>query len=110
MALYQIKVAASRLVAQGHDHRGGRPIEMPGITDIPEWIADLSGTNVAGLFLRGPRMIAFVNKYPSAIPGKIPQQLDDAELLVRENGKPLKTEFNISDLTPWGPVRSLLIR
>lgn len=110
MALYQIDVAVSRLEEQGHAHRGGRPIEMAGITDIPEWIAELSGTNVAGLFLRGPRMIAFVHKYPSAIPGNIPKQLDDAGLLVRENGKAMKTEFTISDVTPWGPVHHLLIR
>jgi len=110
MALYQIDVAASRLVEQGYPHTGGRPIEMAGITDIPEWMTGLSGTNVAGLFLRGPRMLAFARKYPSAIPGNIPKQLDDAGLLVRENGKAVSTEFTISDLTPWGPVRSLLIR
>jgi hypothetical protein len=110
MALYQIDVAASRLVEQGHASRGGRAIEMAGITDIPGWMTDLSGTNVAGLFLRGPRMIAFVHKYPSAIPGHIPKQLDEAGLLVRQDGKPVKTEFTISDVTPWGPVHSLLIR
>jgi hypothetical protein len=110
MALYQIKVADSRLVAQGHARRDGKPLAIPGITDIPEWLAELSGANVAGLFLRGPRMIAFVHKYPGTIPGHIPNQLDDAGLLVRKDGKPIKTEFTIDDLTPWGPVRSLLIR
>jgi hypothetical protein len=110
MALYQIDVAVSRLVEQGYAHRGRRPVEMAGINDIPQWIAELSGTNVAGLFLRAPQMIAFVHKYPSAIPGEIPKQLDEAGLLVRENGKAMKTEFNISDLTPWGPVHNLLIR
>lgn len=110
MALYQIDVAVSRLVEQGHPHHGRRPVEMAGITDIPEWIAELSKTNVAGLFLRAPRMIAFVHKYPSSIPGEIPKQLDEAGLLVRENGRAIKAEFNISDLTPWGPVHNLLIR
>jgi hypothetical protein len=110
MALYQIDVAVSRLVEQGYPHHGRRPVEMAGITDIPEWIEELSKTNVAGLFLRAHRMIAFVHKYPSAIPGKIPKQLDDAGLLVRQDGKAMKTEFNISDLTPWGPVHHLLIR
>jgi len=110
MALYQIDVAVSRLGEQGHAHRGGRPIEMAGITDIPEWIAELSGTNVAGLFLRGPRMIAFVHKYPSAIPGNIPKQLDDAGLLLRDDGKPVKHEFSINDETPWGPAKQLLTR
>ena len=110
MALYQIKVAAARLAEQGHAHPGGRPIAMPGITDIPDWLAELSGTNVAGLFLRGPKMIAFVHKFPSAIPGKIPKQLDDAGLLVRHHGKPVKTEFTISDMTPWGPAHHLLLR
>ncbi len=110
MALYQIDVTVSRLVEQGHAHHGRRPLEMAGLSDIPEWITELSKTNVAGLFLRAPRMIAFVRKYPYAIPGNIPKQLDEAGLLVRENGKPVKTAFNLNDLTPWGPVRSLLIR
>ena len=110
MALYQIKVAAARLVEQGHARPGGRPIVMPGITDIPEWIAELSQTNVAGLFLRGPRMLAFVRKYPGAIPNNIPKELDDAGLLVRENGDVVKTEFTVGKLTPWGPMDHLLIR
>ncbi len=110
MALYQIDVAVSRLIEQGHAHEGRRPVEMPGIIEIPDWIRELSGANVAGLFLRAPRMIAFVHKYPCAIPGEIPKQLDEAGLLVRENGKAMKTEFTISDVTPWGPVHDLLIR
>lgn len=83
---------------------------MAGITVIPEWMTALSGSNVAGLFLRGPRMIAFVRKYPGAIPNNIPKELDDAGLLARENGNVVKTEFTMGELTPWGPMDQLLIR
>ncbi|HEU4928659.1 MAG TPA: hypothetical protein VFU38_02430 [Candidatus Krumholzibacteria bacterium] len=110
MALYQVDVAAARLIEQGHAHDGVRLVKIAGITDIPEWMTELSKTNAAGLFLRGPKMIAFVYKYPSAIPGEIPKQLDRAGLLVREGGKPVKREFKISGETPWGPASQLLTR
>jgi hypothetical protein len=109
MALYQIHVATTRLVEQGHAHHG-RTIRMAGITDIPDWLAELSGASVAGLFLNGPRMLSFVRKFPSAIPGNIPNQLDAAGLLVRNNGKSVATKFTMGDVTPWGPKHHLLIR
>ncbi|HEX6789833.1 MAG TPA: hypothetical protein VF247_00860 [Candidatus Krumholzibacteria bacterium] len=110
MALYQIDVTTSRLAEQGHAHRGGRAIDMAGITEIPEWMNELAGSNVAGLFLRGHHMIAFVRRYPSSVPGNIPKQLDRAGLLVRENGKPVKSQFTIDGETPWGPAHRLLVR
>ena len=107
MMLYQIDVATARLIEQGHAHSGQRTIELAGITDIPEWMTELSGANVAGLFLRGPRMIAFVRKYPSTIPNKIPGQLDAAGLLVRQNGKPVSTKYPSNGETPWGPALTI---
>jgi len=110
MVLYEIHVTTARLVERGHGHDGLRPMQIAEITEIPDWMMELAGASVAGLFLRGPRMIAFVRKYPSAIPGNIPKQLDEAGLLVREDGKPVSTEFNICGETPWGPASQLLLR
>jgi hypothetical protein len=110
MALYEIDVAAKRLIEQGHAHENREPLRIADITEIPDWMQELSGANVAGLFLRGPRMIAFVRRYPSAIPGNIPKQLDEAGLLLREDGKPVKHEYSIHDETPWGPASRALIR
>ena len=110
MALYQVDVATVRLIESGHTHAGGRPVKIADIDEIPEWLTDLAKTNVAGLFLRGPRMLAYVHKYPSAIPGEIPKELDRAGLLVRENGKPRKSNFTAEGETPWGPANRIMIR
>ncbi len=110
MALYQVDVTTARLIEQGHAHDGVSLVKIAGINEIPEWMTELSKANPAGLFLRGPKMIAFVHKYPSAIPGEIPKQLDRAGLLVREGGKPVKREFKINGETPWGPASGLLTR
>ena len=110
MALYQVDVATARLIEQGHAHDGMRLVKIAGINDIPEWMTELANASVAGLFLRGPKMIAFVHKYPSAIPGEIPKQLDRAGLLLREGRKPVKRDFKINGETPWGPASRLLTR
>jgi hypothetical protein len=110
MALYEVSVATGRLLEQGYTREGLRPLKTPGIDEIPEWIAQLSKANVAGLFLRGPKMIAFVHKNPSAIPGDIPKLLDEAGLLVRKGGRPVRREFKISGETPWGPADQVLLR
>lgn len=110
MALYQVDVATVRLIERGLPHPGGRPVNIANIDEIPEWMTELAQTNVAGLFLRGHKMIAFAHHNPGAIPGEIPKQLDEAGLLVRENGKPLKRKFNTHGETPWGPANHLLIR
>jgi hypothetical protein len=109
MALYQIDVAAARLAERGHARPGRRPLDLAGIDHVPQWMTDLATTSVAGLFLRGPKMIAYVRRYPTTIPGKIPRQLDAAGLLLRRDGKPVKTAFTIRE-TPWGPSHHLLIR
>ena len=109
MALYQIDVAATRLKEQGHGHVDHRPLRLAGIDHIPEWMTELADASVAGMFLRGPRAIAYVRKYPTTIPGRIPKKLDAAGLLQRHDGKPVKLSYTMRD-TPWGPGHHLLIR
>jgi hypothetical protein len=110
MALYMVDVTTARLIEAGHPHDGMRPTQKPEIHDEPQWMAELAATNIAGVFLRGPKAISFVRANPTAIPGKIPGALDEAGLLVRRDGKAVRQDFSIKDDTPWGPRDHLLIR
>jgi hypothetical protein len=110
MALYMVDVTTARLIEQGYPHGGMRPTQKPEIKDEPEWMTEMAEVNIAGVFLRGPKMISFVRKNPTSIPGKIPGELDAAGLLVRKDGKALKKHFTIDSDTPWGPADQLLIR
>lgn len=110
MALYAVDVTTARLIEQGYPHGSMRPTQKPEIEDEPEWMAELARTNIAGVFLRGPKTLSFVREHPAAIPGKIPGELDAAGLVIRKDGKPWKQHFEISGNTPWGPADQLLIR
>ena len=63
-----------------------------------------------GVFVHAPKAIAFVRANPTSIPGKIPGALDEAGLLVRNDGKAVKQHFSIKGMTPWGPRGHLPIR
>lgn len=110
MAQYDVDVATARLIEQGYPSEGKGASSTVGIKETPDWMKDLARTSTVGLFLRGPKMIAFARRDPSAIPGLIPRQLDKAGLLVRENDKAVMREFEIDSETPWGPADQLLIR
>jgi hypothetical protein len=110
MALYMVDVTTARLIETGHEAGTMRPTQKPELEDEPEWMREMADASIAGVFLRGPRMISFVRSYPTAIPGRIPGALDDAGLLVRRDGKALRRDYSINSFTPWGPRDHLLIR
>jgi hypothetical protein len=110
MALYMVDVTTARLIESGYNAGNMRPTQKPQLEDEPEWMKELAGASIAGVFLRGPRTISFVRSYPTAIPGRIPDALAKAGLLVRRDGKALRREFSIDNFTPWGPRDHLLIR
>ncbi len=110
LALYNIDVAVQRLIEDGQDHEGMRATDMAPIDDVPEWMSQLSDANLAGVFARAPAAIGFLKKYPTAIPSEIPNALDRAGLLVREDGKPRMRIYTMSGMTPWGHRNQLLIR
>lgn len=110
MALYCVDVAVTRLIESGLPHEGMRPTRKPKIDDEPEWMAQLACTDIAGVFVRAPKVILFARANPTAIPDNIPDALDDAGLLVRENGKPIKRRYSMGSETPWGHRDQLLIR
>lgn len=110
MALYEINVTTARLIEQGQPHVGMRPTQNPEIDDEPEWMTELASANIAGIFLKGPKAIAFVRENPTSIPGRIPGALDEAGLLVQNDGKAIKMHYQIDEDTPWGPAVQLLVR
>jgi hypothetical protein len=110
MALYAVDLATSRLIEAGVPHAGMRPTQKPEIADEPAWMAEMSGASIAGVFLRGPRMIGFVLANPTTIPGRIPGALDEAGLLVRDGDTARKRQYTIDAETPWGPADQVLIR
>ena len=80
------------------------------VDEVPDWMSELSGANLAGISAHAPAAIGFFLEHPTAIPGEIPKYLDKAGLLVRENGKPPAVEYSTEDMTPWGQRDRLLIR
>lgn len=110
MALYSVNVTTARLIEQGVPHEGIQPTQPPEIEDEPNWMAEMADTNIAGIFVRGPKMIGFVRANPTTVPGKIPGAMDEAGLLVREGDKAKKRQYTIGDETPWGPADQILIR
>jgi hypothetical protein len=110
MALYSINVATARLIERGYLHEGQGLARSSDITGEPEWMRGLANESILGLFLQGPRALAFVRNNPTTIPGNIPGALDEAGLLVRNGGNAVKLHFEIEGQTPWGPAETLLIR
>lgn len=111
MALYTINVAVDRLVAAGRtDGLVMENLMRPDLGQQEEWMSELAGTDLRGIFLRAPAAVRYLRANPTAFPKKIPAQLDRAGLLERENGKPLKFHYSLQDRTPYGPLRENLIR
>ncbi len=110
MALYCVDVAVARLIERGLPHEGMRPTQKPELEEEPGWMDRLGRSGVKALFVYAPRVIIFARKHPTVIPSKIPKALDEAGLLVRADGKPIKKVFSIETETPWGRRDQILIR
>jgi hypothetical protein len=110
MALYSVDLTVSRLIEAGAAADGRRPTQKPEIKDEPRWMQELAETNIAGVFLRAPRTLNYIHSHPTTIPGQIPGAMDEAGLLVREDGKAHRVTYSMDNMTPWGPREHLLIR
>jgi hypothetical protein len=102
MALYTIDVTVARQAAAGVSSPDMRWTHRPDIEDEPEWMAELASTDLAGIFVRGPKALKFVRDNPTMVPSRIPGALDQAGLLVKEGDKPVKRNYSMSGETPWG--------
>jgi hypothetical protein len=109
VALYCVNVATVRLLEK-EPAPGKRPTQAPTLEGDPDWMADLAGASLAGVFLRGPRLIRFLAANPTVIPSEIPWALGDAGLLALEDGDPRVREYEMSGETPWGHRDQLLVK
>jgi len=111
MAYYTIKVAAERMIKAGHtDGIDMGTHEPPHLGTQEPWMAELATTNLGGVFLRSPAAVRYLRKNPEAFPKKIPGKLEEAGLLLMEEGKPVKIHYSVGGRTPYGTLKENLIR
>jgi hypothetical protein len=53
------------------------------------------------VFLSAPAALRFLSRNPQAIPSRIPDQLDDAGLLLRKDGKPREIRYGRKATRPY---------
>ncbi len=110
MALYSVDLTVARLIEAGYPAGGARPTQKPEIIEEPAWMVELGSADIAGILKRTPKALAYARENPTVIPGNIPKALEEAGLLVMENGRPWNERYSIMDETPWGHRWQLLIR
>jgi hypothetical protein len=110
MALYVVDLAVARIIEAGYPADGARPTRTPEIADEPEWMVELGRADMAGILLRAPKALVYALANPTVIPGNIPKALEDAGLLVMEDGRPWSKRYSMQGDTPWGHRWQLLIR
>jgi hypothetical protein len=110
MALYNIDVTVSRLLEQGVEAPGMRPTGEPELIDDPQWMTDLAAAGWGRILMSAPRALGFMRQNPWIVPGNVTKLLDDAGLLVHDDGKRRETHYSLETTTPWGHRDQLLIR
>ncbi len=110
MALYSVDLTVARLIEAGYPADGARPTRKPEMIDEPAWMVELGSADIAGILKRTPKALAYALANPTVIPGNIPKALEDAGLLVMDNGKPWNKRYSMQGDTPWGHRWQLLIR
>jgi len=110
MALYVVDLTVARLIEAGYPADGARPTRTPEIADEPEWMVELGSADIAGILMRSPKALVYVLANPTVIPGNIPKALEDAGLLVMEDGSAWNKRYSMQGDTPWGHRWQLLIR
>ena len=110
MALYNIDVTVARLLEAGLPAGGMRPVRTPELMADPAWMTELADAGWGKLLVNAPRALGFLRKNMWVVPGKIPGQLDDAGLVVHEDGKRKQQLYSLETITPWGHRHELLIR
>jgi len=110
MALYSVDLTVARLIEAGHPADGARPTQKPEMVEEPEWMVELGRADIAGILMRAPKALAYARGNPTVIPGNIPKALEDAGLLLMEDGEPWNKRYSMQGDTPWGHRWQLLIR
>ncbi|MCK4549582.1 MAG: hypothetical protein KAU49_05415, partial [Candidatus Krumholzibacteria bacterium] len=110
MALYCVDLTVARLIEAGYPADGARPTQKPEMVEEPAWMVELGSADIAGILMRTPKALAYARSNPTIIPGNIPKALEEAGLLVMEDGEPWSKRYSMQGDTPWGHRWQLLIR
>ena len=100
---YAILLAVWRLVEQGHrDGVNLDKLPKAELGQVESWMPQVAKADLRRVFQTAPTALRFLARNPQVIPRKIPQQFDDAGLLVRKNGKPWKIHYGLKAKRPYG--------
>ena len=110
MALYCVDLTVARLIEAGFPAGDSRPTQKPEMIEEPAWMVELGSADIAGILKRTPKALAYARANPTVIPGNIPKALEEAGLLVMDNGNPWNKRYSMQGDTPWGHRWQLLIR
>ena len=111
MALYSINLAVDRLVNRGLTD--GVILEnrmLPELARQEPWMLEITQSNLPGVFVRAPYALRFLHRHPEAMPSNIPERLDAAGLLQHSQGKRVEIHYSLHGQTPYGSLKSNLIR
>jgi hypothetical protein len=107
MALEIVAITAQRLT-------GGLPEEHQidvRVTpeNIPSWVDDLAHSGRAGIFMRVPHLIWWFVNNANTLPTRAFHILDDAALLVHDDGGVVKHHYKLFGDTPYGKLSDNLL-
>ncbi len=103
MARYAILLAVWRLMEQGYrDGVNLDKLPKAELGQVEGWMPLVASADLGRVFKTAPTALRFLARNPQVIPGKIPQQLDDAGLVVHKNGKPWKIHYGLKAIHPYG--------
>lgn len=73
--------------------------------DMPQWIADLANADTGEMLGNIPGALLFIARNQQVIPVEAYRILEDAGLLLIEDGKPVAYTYELSGTTPYGDFR-----
>ncbi len=98
-----VQFAVSRIYA---DNALGEAPELKLLPDdMPAWIDDLATTGKGEMLGHVPGALLFIAENQQVIPVEAYRILEDADLLVIEDGKPVVYNYELGGATPYGEFR-----
>lgn len=110
MALYVVNVTVDRLVAAGHtDGLVLDKLMKPDLGQQEDWMNGLENAGLAGIFRRAPAAMRFLRANPTGWPKVIPRALEQAGLVEKVDGEPVRHQYSLEKTTPYGTLTDNLI-
>ena len=108
MALYTVDLCLGRLFESGKIHE--RPVLNIVPDSVPEWIGGLAHANARAVGASLGKIIGWVHKHSTVIPGSSYRILEDAGLLRQEHGKTVVHHYDLrAGKSPYGNLKDYLI-